>query len=127
MTSLEELSRREREVMQIILQRGRATAAQVRADMEDPPTDAAVRSVLRILVEKGHLTHEYDGPRYVYSATTSPRRAGRSAMRNVIRTFFGGSVEGAIATLLELEGAELTPGERARLKEMIDRAAEEGR
>lgn len=127
MTSLEDLSRREREVMQIILQREQATAAQVRNDMEEPPTDAAVRSVLRILVEKGHLTHEYDGPRYVYSTTTSPGRARRSAMRNVIRTFFSGSVEGAMATLLELEGSELTPEERTRLKALIDQAAEEGR
>lgn len=120
------LSRREREAMEIIHRLGRATAADVREAMADPPTDAAVRSVLRILVKKGHLEFEYDGPRYVYFPTVPATAARRSALEKVIRTFFDGSTEGVMATLLESRGP-LTPEEKRRLKEMIDRAAEEGR
>ena len=127
MTELPRLSRREREVMDIVHELGDATAARIRERMTDPPTDAAVRSVLRILVEKGHLAHEYDGPRYVYSPTVSARRARSSAMNHVLKTFFGGSVEGAVAMLLQLEDRKLTPDERARIKALIDQAAQEGR
>ena len=127
MTDLPRLSRREREVMDTIHELGDATAAQIRRRMTDPPTDSAVRSVLRILVEKGHLSSEYDGPRYVYSPTVPAQRARTSAMQHVLRTFFGGSVEGAVATLLQLEDGKLTPNERARIKALIDRASEEGR
>lgn len=127
MTDQPPLSRREREVMDIVHEMGEATAARIRERMAEPPTDSAVRSVLRILVEKGHLAREYDGPRLVYSPTVPARRARRSVMRHVLRTFFGGSVEGAVATLLELEDTSLTPEERARMKALIDRASEEGR
>lgn len=127
MTDQPPLSRREREVMDIVHEMGEATAARIRERMAEPPTDSAVRSVLRILVEKGHLAKEYDGPRLVYSPTVPARRARRSVMRHVLRTFFGGSVEGAVATLLELEDTSLTPEERARMKALIDRASEEGR
>jgi len=120
------LTRREREVMDIVHAQGEATASQVREGMADPPTNAAVRSILRILVEKGHLEYEQDGPRYVYSPT-APQRDRRSAMRHVLRTFFGGSVESAMAALLELDEGSLTPDERARMKRLIDRAAKEGR
>lgn len=120
------LTRREREVMDIVHALGEATAARVRGAMEDPPTNAAVRSVLRILVDKGHLTYERDGPRYVY-APSAPLRARRTALRHVLRTFFGGSVEGAVAALLELDEARLDAAERERIKRMIDRAAREGR
>lgn len=120
------LTRREREVMDIVHALGEATASQVRDGMADPPTNAAVRSVLRILVDKGHLTYEQDGPRYVYSPM-APQRARRSAMGHVLSTFFGGSVENAMAALLELEEGSLTPDERARMKRLIDRAAKEGR
>ena len=120
------LSRREREVMEIIHGRGRATAAQVREAMDDPPTDAAVRSTLRILVEKGHLDHEYDGPRYVYSPTVPARTARRAALDRVVETFFDGSAEGVMAALLESRGP-LSEVERARLKALIDQASGEGR
>ncbi len=120
------LSRREREVMEIIHGSGRATAAQIRESMDDPPTDAAVRSTLRILVEKGHLQHEYDGPRYVYSPTVPARAARRSALERVVQTFFDDSTEGVMAALLESRGP-LTEAERTRLKAMIDHAAAEGR
>lgn len=127
MTELPRLSKREREVMDIVHELDHATAARIRERMTDPPTDAAVRSVLRILVEKGHLEHEYDGPRYVYSPTVSARRARSSAMKHVLKTFFGGSVEGAVAMLLQLDDTRLTPDERARIRALIDEASEEGR
>lgn len=127
MTHLPPLSRREREVMDIVHALGNATAAGIRERMTEPPTDSAVRSTLRILVEKGHLAREYDGPRLVYSPTVPAQHARRSVMRHVLRTFFAGSVEGAVATLLELEDTRLTADERARMKALIDQASEEGR
>ncbi|MDE0075154.1 MAG: BlaI/MecI/CopY family transcriptional regulator [Gammaproteobacteria bacterium] len=120
-------SRRERQVMDILYESGGATAAQIRERMADPPTDSAVRSILRILIDKGHLTRELDGLRYVYSPTTPTPRASRSAMRHVLSTFFGGCVEGAVATLLKLSDGDLTSAQRKRIKAMIDEAAEAGR
>lgn len=111
--------------MDIIHELGEATATQVQERLMDPPTNAAVRSVLRILVSKGQLTFEQDGPRYVYSAAAPPERARRSAMRHVVRTFFGGSVENAVAALLEVEG-QLSPAEHARIRALIDEARERG-
>ena len=127
MSDLPQFSRRERELMDIVHELGAATSAQIRERMEEPPTDAAVRSVLRILVNKGHLTSEPEGVRYLYSPSVPISRARRSAMRHVVRTFFGGSVEGAMAALLELEDTGPTPEERARLRAIIDRASREGR
>ncbi len=122
-----QLSRREREVMDIVHEAGAATAARIRERMAEPPTYSAVRSVLRILVNKGHLAIEQDGARYLYSPTVPAARARRSAMRHVVRTFFGGSVEGAVATLLELDDRKLTPGERVRFRTLIDDASRKGR
>lgn len=121
------LSRREREVMDIVHESGAATAARIRERMAEPPSYSAVRSVLRILVNKGHLVSEPDGARYLYSPTVPASRARRSAMRHVLKTFFGGSVEGAVATLLELEEARLNPEERERIEILIDWASREGR
>lgn len=120
------LSRREREVMEIVHRRGRATAAEIREDMADPPTDAAVRSTLRILVGKGHLGFEEDGPRYVYFPTVPAAAARRSALEAVLHTFFEGSTERVMAALLESR-EPLTPDEKRRLKALIDRAEDEGR
>ena len=121
------LSRREREVMDIVYRLGRATAADVREQMAQPPTDPAVRTTLRILVDKGRLKHEYDGPRYVYFPTVERDAARRTAFRHLLDTFFGGSARGAMAALLEMEPEGLSAGERRRLKAMIDRAGREGR
>ncbi len=120
------LSRREREVMEILHRLGRATAAEVREEMADPPTDAAVRSILRILVAKRHLSHATSGTRYVYAPTVSARSAKRSAVARVVETFFDGSTEGAMAALLETSGP-ISPEVSRRLKAMIDQAAREGR
>jgi predicted transcriptional regulator len=122
----EGLSRREREVMEILHRLGSGTAVEIRAQMEDPPTDAAVRSTLRILSEKGHVSFEFVGPRYVYRPTVTRDDATRSALESVLSTFFDGSAESAVAALLELRG-KLTPDEKRRLKALIDRAQEEGR
>lgn len=121
------LSRREREVMDIVYRLGRATAAEVRAQMVRPPTDPAVRTTLRILVRKGRLKHEYDGPRYVYLPTLTPEAARRSAFRHLLDTFFGGSAHGAMAALVEMKDTGLTNRQRRRLKELIDDAEREGR
>lgn len=127
MSQLPPLSRRERDVMDVLYELGGATAVQIRERLADPPTDSAVRSVLRILVSKRHLKRTPQGHRYVYSPTMPVMRARRSAMHRVLRTFFGGSVEGAVAMLLELGEGDLAPDERERIKRMIDEAEEDGR
>ena len=122
-----ELSRREREVMDIVYAMDPVSAADVRQAMESPPTDAAVRATLRALVEKGHLRIEQDGPRYLYRPTVSRTRARRKALQRLLQTFFGGSVESAMAALLELPTARLSNDDRERLKRLIDEAEREGR
>jgi predicted transcriptional regulator len=121
------LSRRERQILDIVYAAGHATAAEVRAAMHDAPTDGAVRTTLRILVDKGQLRIKPDGPRYLYWPTVSRDAARRSELRHVLRTYFGGSTEGAVAALLDLHQGELTGDERRRLKRLIDEAAKEGR
>ena len=121
------LSRREQEIIDIVYARGHATAAEVRESMHEPPTDAAVRTTLRILVAKGHLRIEQDGPRYDYWPTVARETVRRSELQHVLRTFFGGSTESALATLLDIRPGELGAGDRRRLKRLIDNAAKEGR
>ena len=121
------LSRREQEVLDIVYAKAHATAVEVREAMHDAPTDAAVRTTLRILVAKGHLRIEQDGPRYDYWPTVSRQTARRSALQHVLRTFFGGSTESALATLLDIQPGELDESARQRMKELIDRSAKEGR
>jgi predicted transcriptional regulator len=121
------LSRREQEAIDIVYAHRHATAAEVRGAMQDAPTDAAVRTTLRILVAKGHLRIEQDGPRYDYWPTVSRHVAQRSELQHVLRTFFGGSTESALAALLDVRPGELTDEERRRLKRLIDKAAKEGR
>src|SRR5262245_5337369 len=110
----EGLSRREREVMDIIYGLGRVTAAEVRAQMAQPPTDPAVRTTLRILVQKGRLKHESDGPRYVSLPTLPPEAARRSAFRHLLDTFFGGSAHGATPAREGRGGAARLPAELPR-------------
>ena len=121
------LSRREQQVLDIVYALGHATAAEVRERMDDAPTDGAVRTTLRILVAKGHLRIEQDGPRYDYWPTVPRETASRSELQHVLRTFFGGSVETALAALLDIKPGEITDEERRRLKRLIDQAAREGR
>ena len=126
-TSQRHLSRRERQIMDIIYQAGSATAAEVLERMQDPPSYSAVRAMLRVLEEKGHLKHEQDGPRYVYIPTVQRDRARRTALRHMLRTFFDGSVEEAVAALIGMSDGNLSKAELARLARMIDEAKSEGR
>jgi predicted transcriptional regulator len=121
----EQLSRRERQIMDVVYARGQATAAEVAAALPDPPSYSAVRALLRILEQKGHLRHEEDGPRYVFLPTVSRDRARRSALRNLVKTFFDGSPAQAAAALIDQ--SELSDDEIARLTEVIAKARSEGR
>jgi predicted transcriptional regulator len=120
-------SRRERQIMDVIWRRGRATVAEVLDQLGDPPSYSAVRAMLRILEEKGHLRHEQDGPRYVYLPTTPRDVARDSALRHLVRTFFGGSVTSAAAALLELPEEGLSEGELERLARILKQSGEEER
>ena len=121
------LSRRERQIMNIIYENGRCTAAEVLEAMPDPPSYSAVRAMLRVLEEKGHLRHKQDGPRYVFMPTVSRSKARQSALKQVLKTFFDGSTENAVAALLDLEAGKLPSEELDRIEEMIKLAKREGR
>ena len=121
-----DLSRRERQIVDILYSQGRATAAEVQAALPDPPSYSAVRAMLRILEEKGHVRHEQDGPRYVYVPTVARERAKRSALRHVLQTFFDGSTEQAIAALLDESDTRLSGRELERLAQLIDQARRTG-
>ncbi len=122
-----QLSRRERQIMDVIYQRGRASAAEVREALPDPPSYSAVRTLLTILEGKGLLKHAQEGPRYVYQPTERRDRAGRSALRQVLTTFYGGSLGKAVAALLDSSDTDLTPEELDRLSQLIEEARKEGR
>lgn len=115
-----ELSRRERQIMDIVYRRGKATAADVLDDLPDPPSYSAVRAALRLLEEKGLLAHEMDGKRYVYLPTTPRTQARTTALRHLLRTFFNGSPEQVVNALLE--DARPSPQELDRLAKLIDEA-----
>jgi BlaI family penicillinase repressor len=120
------LSRRERQIMDVLYRRGEASAAEVQAGMQSPPSNSAVRAHLRTLEEKGHIRHEAKGLRYVYMPTIRPGRARRNALRHLLDTFFGGSPEKLMATLLDTGSTRLGPEELDRLSRMIDDARKEG-
>lgn len=113
--------------MDVIYSQGRATAAEVREGIANAPSYSAVRALLRLLEEKGHIRHEQDGPRYVYVPTTPKVAAGKSALSHLVQTFFGGSVEDAVATLLDEESTVLDEEALDRLAERIEQAKKEGR
>jgi predicted transcriptional regulator len=117
-----QLSRRERQIMEIIYRKGSATAAEVHGELAAAPSYSAVRALLRVLEEKGHLRHRQDGPRYVYTATVPRERARRSALQRVVGTFFAGSVSEAVAALLALEPGRLDDEELARLSALVAEA-----
>jgi len=125
-TDPNQLSRRERQIMEVIYAHGRATAAEVRKSLPDPPSYSAVRAMLRILEDKGHLFHESDGPRYVFLPTTPREQARETALRGIVQTFFGGSPESAVAALLDLDD-ELDAEALERLAGRIEDAQKEGR
>jgi predicted transcriptional regulator len=121
------LSRRERQIMDVIYQLGEATATEVMERLPDPPSYSAVRAMLRLLEEKGHLQHEQEGPRYVYKPTLAHEKAQRSALKHLVETFFEGSTEQAVAALLDLSKSKLSGDELDRLAELIEQAKKEGR
>jgi predicted transcriptional regulator len=113
--------------MDIVYQRGRATAADVLQGLSDPPSYSAVRALLRILEDKGHLRHEQDGSAYVYLPTVSRDVASRSAVKHLLQTFFGGSAERAMAALLDESKSKLSQDELGRIAQLIAAAKKEGR
>jgi BlaI family penicillinase repressor len=121
-----DLSRRERQIIDILYSQGRATAAEVQTALPDPPSYSAVRAMLRILEEKGHVRHLQDGPRYVYVPTIARDNAKRSAMRHVLQTFFEGSAEQAISALLDDSATKMSDAELDRLARLIDQARRAG-
>ena len=121
-----DLSRRERQILDILYERGQASAAEVQAALPEPPSYSAVRALLRILEEKRHVRHQQDGPRYVYLPTVPRDNAQRSVMRHLLQTFFDGSAEQAISALLDDSSAKLSHAELDRLARMIDTARKSG-
>lgn len=125
--SQKNLSRRERQIMDIIYQRGQATAAEVLENLPDPPSYSAVRAMLKVLEDKGHLRHKQQGPRYVFLPRVSREKAKRSAVKHLLQTFFDGSAENAVATLLDVSGSDLSNSDLDRLNNLISQAKKEGR
>jgi len=121
------LSRRERQIMEIVYRLGSATSAEVLELLPDPPSYSAVRALLRILEEKGHLTHRHDGPRYVYSPVVPRTAARQSALRSLVKTFFDGSATQAVAALLDMSESRISGDEADQLARLIEKAKREGK
>ena len=125
--ALTNLSRRERQIMEVLYRDGSLTATEVLARIPDPPSYSAVRAMLRVLENKGHVRHASEGTRYVYTPTLTRERASGPALANVLETFFDGSTEKAVAALLEISRTEMTDDELQRLSRLIEEARQEGR
>ncbi len=121
------LSRRERQIMDIIYGLKEATALQVLERLPSPPGYSAVRALLRVLEQKGHLSHRQDGPRYAFKPVLPREKARRGALQDVLRTFFDNSTEDAVAALLDISEDNLSEADYARLVELIEKARAEGR
>jgi BlaI family transcriptional regulator, penicillinase repressor len=125
-SGLEQLGRRERQIMDIIYRRGRATAAEVLGDLPDPPTYTAVRGMLRLLESKGHLRHEQDGPRYIYTPTANPERVSKSAVQHLVRTFFANSASSAVAAMVGMYEDRWSDDDLDKLEKLIEKARGKG-
>jgi predicted transcriptional regulator len=121
------LSRRERQILEILYRSGKASAADVRERMEDAPSYSAVRAMLRVLEEKGHVKHQAEGLKYVYVPTVAREKAKRSAVQHLLNTFFNGSPEQIVAALLDGSARRLTREELDRMSDMIEQAKREGK
>jgi BlaI family transcriptional regulator, penicillinase repressor len=121
------LSRRERQIMDILYRAGKASASDVLNAMPDPPSYSAVRAMLRVLEEKGHVKHQEEGLKYVYAPVVARDKAKRSAVKHVMETFFNGSAEQIVAALLDVSSTRLTRDELDRMSEMIEKAKKEGK
>jgi predicted transcriptional regulator len=120
------LSRRERQMMDILYQRGKASAQEIMDALPDPPTYSAVRAKLRVLEEKGHVRHQEESLRYVYLPVVARESARKSALRHMVSTFFAGSVQDTVAALLDLSASKLSGADLDRIASMIEQAKKEG-
>ena len=127
MKSEKSLSRRERQIMDVIYEMKEATVLQVLERLPQPPGYSAVRALLRVLERKGHLSHRQDGPRYVYQPLLAKEKARRNALSHLMRTFFDGSTENVVAALLDISEDNLSKDDYLRLMDLIDKARKEGR
>jgi len=127
MKGQQNLSRRERQIMDIIYGMKEATVFQVLERLPSPPSYSAVRALLRVLEQKGHLAHRQDGPRYVFSPVLPRERARRSALQDLLKTFFDNSTEDVVAALLDISEDSLSESDYARLLELVEKARKEGR
>ena len=127
MSAVAGLSRRERQILEILYQRGKASASEVRASMEDAPSYSAVRTLLKVLEDKGHVKHRAEGLTYVYVPTLGPEKAKRTAVQHLLDTYFGGSPEQIVAALLDVSSTKLTSQELDRMAALIEKAKKEGK
>ena len=121
-----DLTRRESQIMEILYRRRRATVEEIRAELPDASSPSSVRKLLDIMIERGLLSREYDGPRYVYFPAVKPEEASRSALKQLVRTFFNNSPGSAIAALLDIRSAQLSAAEYRQLSNLLKRAREQG-
>jgi len=122
---MQKLSRRERQIMDVLYERGRATAAEILAALPDPPSYSAVRALIKVLEDKGHVKHQEDGPRYVFTPSVPLSKARRSAVKHLLQTFFDDSAGEAVASLLGSSAGKLKPEELDKIEELIARARKE--
>lgn len=122
-----QLGRRERQIMDVIYRRGRASVTDVLAELPDPPTYSAVRGMLRLLEEKGFVRHEQEGLKYLYVPADDTRQVRANALKHMVKTFFGGSPEEAVAALLEMPDSKLSAKDKQVLSQLIKKAQQEGR
>jgi BlaI family transcriptional regulator, penicillinase repressor len=121
-----DLTRRESQIMEILYRRRRATVEEIRAELPDAPSPSSVRKLLDIMIDRGLLAREYDGPRYVYFPAVKPEQASRSALKQLVRTFFDNSPGSAMAALLDMTSTRLSAAEYRRLRSLLDRVREQG-
>jgi predicted transcriptional regulator len=119
---MQKLSRRERQIMDVLYERGRATAAEILAALPDPPGYSAIRALIKVLEDKGHVKHQEDGPRYVFTPSVPRSKARRNAVKHLLQTFFDDSAGEAVASLLGLSAAKLKPEELDKIEQLIARA-----
>jgi predicted transcriptional regulator len=122
---MEKLSRRERQIMDVLYERGRATAAEILAALPDPPSYSAIRALIKVLEDKGHVKHQEDGPRYVFTPSVPRAQARKNAVKHLLQTFFADSAGEAVASLLGQSAGKLKPEELDKIEELIARAREQ--
>ena len=125
-TTRRDLTRRESQIVEILYRRRRATVEDIRSELPDPPSPSSVRKLLEIMIDRGLIGREYDGPRHVYFPAVKPERASRSALKQLVRTFFDNSPSSAMAALLDMTSAPLSDEEYRRLRGLLERVRDQG-